>query len=248
MNQEIINQKARELSRVINNVEIPSIDLSATYSFAEYDGSFRTIYNLVLMKRIKVLERGGVICGISVDSGEDSIEKDNIAGEKFSKAYSQMKAMRYIQTAMILITAGVIVDDIVEKPNVRIYLYREGKVLDDSGNVVVALTNEELSKATMDNIREMLDNAMSIKSSTKTSTSKSKPKQDLPSEVVFTRDDVVKKLYKYDDCIPTAVKKYLRETYNHYLAKDNKMKIYVDDNDSNVMSVRVSDIRWGRAK
>lgn len=221
-----IKTKAQQLRSIITGYKVPTLSLDQNDA-PKYDGTFRIILNLVMQDKLKLLIRYGQVVGISVDSGTGSIEQDNLAGENFARAYDALTAYTYVQTAMALKMAGAIVDDIVEDNGVRIYLYQEGKVLNEYGNTIAELTEEEKRNVTMDTVREALD-------------AKLQPAESTPSR---THNDLPKELDVDEDAVIEAggIGNYLRGTYKHYLAKGHDFSW---DYDNGVY--HVFDIEWGR--
>ena len=231
MYQDEINSKARKLARVISNQTLPVLDLSEDHGAPKYEGSFKEIYKLVKEGKIKLLTEGSNVLGISVDSGMGSIELDNIAGRNFGKVYDMYKAEQYVRTALILQQSGVQVGDI---DNNKIYLYRDGKILNLDCEVIVELSDEQLQKATMENIRELLDKAYEEKYNQCAPAKQSnvnKQSESLPSQVSVPASEA------------GNVKRYLRQHYGHYLAKGVELQVKYNDDGS----AEVSGIEWGRA-
>lgn len=231
MYQDEINSKARKLARVIGNQTLPVLDLSEDHGAPKYEGSFKEIYKLVKEGKIKLLTEGSNVLGISVDSGMGSIELDNIAGRNFSEVYDMYTAEQYVRAALILQQSGVQVGDI---DNNKIYLYRDGKILNLNCDVIVELSDAQLQKATMENIRELLDKAYEEKYNQCAPTKQNnvnRQSESLPSQVSVPASEA------------GNVKRYLRQHYGHYLAKGVELQVKYNDDGS----AEVSGIEWGRA-
>lgn len=230
MYQNEINSKARKLARVISNQTLPVLDLSEDHGAPKYNGSFKEIYKLVQEGKIKLLTEGSNVLGISVDSGMASIELDNIAGRNFGKVYDMYTAEKYIKAALILQQSGVQVGDIDKD---KIYLYRDGKILNLNCDVIVELSDEQLQNATMENIRELLDKAYDEKyhqCAPARQSNVSRQSGSLPSQVTIPAGEA------------GNVKRYLRQQYGHYLAKGVEPQVRHNADGS----VEVSGIEWGR--
>lgn len=232
-----IIEQAKKLSKVLNNITLEEIDLNNTEGIPTYDGSFKTIYNMVKENKIKLLTRNGVVVGISVDSGTGSLEKDNLAAENFSKVYSIYTVRVYMGTTMMLLKAGVEVNDIVEEKNsVKIYLYREGKILNEYGETIVELSDEDLEGVTMDNIREVLDEAYNAKYASKQE--HTAPRAYNVDNVVISADEA----HNVDISSTSSIKRYLRNKYQRYLQGGCVPQAVRNDDGS----ITISDIAWGR--
>lgn len=231
---DIINQKARQISKVINCTTVPTLSLDPTEGDPHYDGSFATIYQMVMEGRIKYMTHNDQIVGISIDSGTGSTEQDNIAAARFAQAYSFGKLFDYLETAFALKNAGVEVNDIVEQNgNVFIYLYRQGKILNDCCDTVVEISQDKLEEATMENIRQLLDQALGAQSGQQIPTTRTH-NEHLPSEVEVSEDEV----FRHGN-----LANYLRKTYGHYLAKGHRFNSqYI----GSTKTFKATDIEWGR--
>lgn len=228
-----INQKAKQLSKVIST-EVPTFDLSQPTAI-EYDGSFKSIYNMVMQDKIKLLLKNGSVVGISVNSGTGSVEEDNLASYKFAEAYDSYDAMQYVNAAFILKNAGVVVDDIDEsKGEIHIYLYRQGKMLDINCDVLVDVSDN--NDVTLSNVRQKIDEAYAALHACEQCASDDEVEfdEELPEEVEIDEDDVIE---------AGSIADYLRETYGHYLAKGNEFEWDYNDD-----VYTVWNIKWGRKK
>ena len=232
-----IIEQAKKISKVLNNITLRKIDLDDTEGVPTYDGSFKTIYNMVKENKIKLLTRNGGVVGISVDSGTGSLEKDNLAAVNFSKVYSIYTAETYVGTTMMLLKAGVEVNDIVEEnSSVKIYLYREGKILNAYGEAVIELSDEDLEGITMDNIREALDEAYNAKYAPKHE--HTAPKTVESDNIVIPADEA----RNVDISSTSAIKRYLRNKYQRFL-QGGCVPQATENEDG---SITVSDVAWGR--
>lgn len=231
---DIINQKARQISKVINCTTVPTLSLDPTEDDAHYDGSFTTIYQMVRKGRIKYMTYNDQIVGISIDSGTGSTDEDNITAARFAQAYSFSKMINYLETAFALKNAGVVVNDIVEQNgNVLIYLYRQGKILNGCCDTVVEISQDKVEQATMENIRQLLDEALEAQSGQQIPITQTH-NEDLPSEVEVSEDEV----FRYGN-----LANYLRKTYGHYLAKGHRFNSqYI----GSTKTFKATDIEWGR--
>lgn len=252
-----INQKARQLSNVINPNVIDTFDINQEGA-PTYDGTFKTIYDMVKAGQIKLLTQYGQVVGISVNPGTNDLAMDNLAARSFSRAYTESRAMRYVQVALTLATAGVEVSEIDESDGIKIYLLTDGKVLNDNLTVISELTEEQKEIATVDNVKELLDSNMQsvIQESrhtcptTTVSADRGRigrpvihtPVSELPSEVTLTAEELAgipRDVHSRQDYL----KRHLKRTYDHFLAAgyDPSVQYHTDG------SVTISNIKWGRS-
>lgn len=243
MNANEILNKARQLNKFAN-LTVPTIDIAEKQNAIKYDGSFKTIYDLVMADKLKLFTDGDILLGLSIDSGAKSIEEDIWASENFARAYTPHNAYKYSQAALALKAANIIVDAI--KDDKYLFLYAAGKVLDLDLDEVVTLSTIELAEATLDNIYEMLETALTAKITTSSQTSNnhsstaqtpaSSQTQDLPSRVVVEASEIPEANLR-------KIKSYLKNTYNHFIAKNCELTYNYD---SEADTIIIENIEWGR--
>lgn len=227
MNANEILNKARQLNKFAN-LTLPIIDIAEKQNAIKYDGSFKTIYDLVMADKLKLFTDGDILLGLSINSGAKSIEEDIWASENFARAYTPHTAYKYSQAALALKAANIIVDAI--KDDKYLFLYAAGKVLDLDLDEVVTLSTIELAEATLDNIYEMLETALSEKIATSSQT------QDLPSRVVVEASEIPEANLR-------KIKSYLKNKYNHFIAKNCELTYNYD---SEAGTIVIENIEWGR--
>ena len=227
MNANEILNKARQLNKFAN-LTLPTIDIKEKQNAIKYDGSFKTIYDLVMTDKLKLFTDGDILLGLSIDSGAKSIEEDIWASENFARAYTPHTAYKYSQSALALKAANIIVDAI--KDDKYLFLYTAGKVLDLNLDEVVTLSTIELAEATLDNIYEMLETALSAKIQASSQT------QDLPSRVVVEASEI-------PEINLRKIKSYLKNKYNHFIAKNCELTYNYD---SETDTIIIENIEWGR--
>ena len=258
MNANEILNKARQLNKFAN-LTVPTIDIAEKQNAIKYDGSFKTIYDLVMADKLKLFTDGDILLGLSIDSGAKSIEEDIWAGENFARAYTPHNAYKYSQAALALKAANIIVDAI--KDDKYLFLYAAGKVLDLDLDEVVTLSTIELAEATLDNIYEMLETALTAKITTNSQTSNnpSSTVQTLPSEAVLetalsvktpassqTQDlpnRVVVEASEIPEVNLRKIKSYLKNKYNHFIAKNCELTYNYN---SEAGTIIIENIEWGR--
>lgn len=243
MNANEILNKARQLNKFAN-LTLPTIDIAEKQNAIKYDGSFKTIYDLVMADKLKLFTDGDILLGLSIDSGAKSIEQDIWASENFARAYTPHTAYKYSQAALALKAANIIVDAI--KDDKYLFLYAAGKVLDLDLDEVVTLSTIELAEATLDNIYEMLETALTAKITTSSQTSNtpsstaqtpaSSQTQDLPSRVVVEASEIPEANLR-------KIKSYLKNKYNHFIAKNCELTYNYD---SEAGTIVIENIEWGR--
>ena len=232
-----VQEKARQIARIISDERLEELALDKVEGVPTYDGTFKTIYNMVKENQIKLLTRYGQVVGMSVNSGTGSVELDNVAAERFNHAYDAYTAYNYLQTAMALKKARAQVDDIVEESGkVKIYLYGEGKILDEQCNIVVALNDEQVREATMENVRQLLDDAYEAKYASKHE--HTAPRECDSDNLVIPADEA----HNVDISSTSAIKRYLRNKYQRFLQGGCVPQAVRNDDGS----ITVSDIAWGR--
>ena len=247
-NEKNVLMKARQLNRIVNNRSC--FDKVCLDNIGEnpYDGSFKTLYYLVDWNQIKLLTHNGVVCGISVDACKNTIEEDNIAAYQFQQAYSPYKVERYIQTIAALKAAGLRPDLFEEEDgNVFIYLYRQGKVLDADGDVIVELTNDEIENVTMENIYEVL--RRKVEESFEEEVEEHDNDEEyydendsyLPNQIGIDAEEA--EYYGLTLESPLcAFKRYLRLLYHHFTAKGSRFT--VEEGPDNAIILK--NVEWGR--
>lgn len=227
MNINEIKEQANKFSRVTDPRQIETFDLNRQDA-PKYEGTFAEIYDMVLWGKIKLLTQGDQVVGISVNSGTNNVEMDNLAGRNFSKAYCCKDVMAMVKTAMALNVAGLGPDDIVEdKDGVKIYLYSKGKVINIYGDTLAELGEGE--NATYDNIREILDAKMVKQIPI------SRVTDELPDTEVIESGNV-------DASSLKSIRAYLKNKYHNCLEKGTRPDVDILPNGD----VKLTNIRWGR--
>ena len=197
---------------------IKSINIEAAMNTETGTGTFKEILDKVYSDEIRPLVMNdGTIVGISYDAHTSNHIEDNLEQVKFERRYAGKDVMTWVLKALELKAKNAKVKTVTEQgDDVKV-------VLEDGTEIVVS---EHYSYNDDYDAYEDEDEV-------------------LPDEEEIPYDEIDLDDTDDDEKISKAVRDWLRNTYDHYLAKGCDLDIECDD-DAEV--IYVSNIEWGRKR
>lgn len=188
-----------------------------------YDGTFNSILHMVKHKQIiVVINDFDEIMGFEVLTNSGDLHVDNLQAELFKEAYARVPIMDYVILATLLTVSGATVTEIENDGDWNLKIH----CLDETGKEHILNSHGTDLKAEREIAEALRERGEA---------------QGLPERVVI-ENCLEKGIYS----VP-QVKTYLREKYNHYLAKGYEPDISrVEDHEHHTSNIVVSNIRWGR--
>ena len=181
-----------------------------------YDGTFSKILDMVKAGQIVIATNyADYITGFEVLTNSGDLHIDQLYAEAFRRAYGRKPVMNYVILAYMIHINKLIVNNIQNDGTSALLVEVEDPI--EHKFYKLNLYGDDYSQN------------YSVPRKVKT-------QENLPSEVTIPIETVQK-----PGSLQKIVKDYLRDTYNHYLAKGNEIEIYADKS-----SVKVSNIKWGR--
>jgi len=192
-----------------------------------YDGTFSKILDMVKAGQIVIATNSAdYITGFEVLTNSGDLHIDQLYAEAFRRAYGCKPVMNYVILAYMIHINKLIVNNI-----------------QNDGTSALLVEVEDPIEHKVYNLNIYGDEWIE-----KPHSPSHKETEQLPEKVVVPSDVMV----KGKGSVEKIVKDYLRDTYNHYLAKGNELVIfpidtgYLGDDGLPKLDIEVSNIKWGR--